>query len=481
MENRINEEVLCVLKYKNSEIIIDYVPIEKYFVEELSRLKKLCEVSSDNILKIIESIKQTPSLKALEKHYRYCVKLDGTYQGVIANIEEKIKTTIDTRAILYLNRNNNVDYNLDEKISALQNDIYNNIEIWVSAYNIEKSYRKCYDDKLILTFSHRMNGWSNPEYRLSDNFRVELKTNFGYGSSSYFFIKIKYKNIDITPVSEWVDYEIAQFSEIIRYTKSFAYRIYKGTYNGRNVYKKLIENSNWKAAIEFTKDACNCSLKSEVEFIHNYIIEECEKMASGLEKFMDGSEFIFIGQNNDHYKVDKKGHQLTEFRGEKISGALDFILKILEFEKIAEIKKFIERIEACNKKIQPILIEELNAIEKKLAVLNQEMTVLKPIYLSLVEKNQFYIKEKITIQRELVASKQIDPKQVDYFKISTAFTEKFPEFKEFELEFETECKKYRTLLEQIQNYNNLFKNIKTYSNKIIKYFTPVVSDISIIQ
>jgi len=477
MENQINEEVLCVLKYKNNEIIIDYVPIEKYFDEELSSLKKLCEVSSDNILKIIESIRQTPSFKVLEKHYRYCVKLDGTYQGVTANIEEKIKTTIETRAIFYFNKNNIVDYNLDDKISKLQNDIYNKFLLWVSAYNIEKSYRKCYEDKLILTFSHRMNGWSNPEYRLSDNFRVELKTNFGYGSSSYFFIKIKYKSIDITPVSEWVDYEIAQFSEIIRYTKSFSYRIHKGTYNERNVYKKQIENSNWKHAIEFTKNACNSSLRSEAEFIHNYIIDECEKMASGLEKFMVGSEFIFIGEHNGHYQVDKKGHQLTEFRGEKISGALDFILKILEFDKITEIKTFIERIEACNKKIQPILVEELNVIERKLAVLNQEMTVLKPIYLSLVEKNKFYIKGKMTIQRELVASKQIDPKQVDCFKINTVFTEKFPEFKEFELEFETECKKYRTLLEQIQNYDNLFKNISTYNNKIITYFTPVLADI----
>src|SRR5690606_38411441 len=125
--------------------------------------------------------------------------------------------------------------------------------------------------------------WSNPEFKLSENFTVVLKTNFGYGSASYFYIKLKYKNIEITPFSEWIDYEIAKFTEIIRYTKSFVYRLLRGIYNGKRVYQQKMENSNWQDAIDYTKTACNVSLKDEVDFVRKYIIDECERMVAGLE------------------------------------------------------------------------------------------------------------------------------------------------------------------------------------------------------
>ena len=48
---------------------------------------------------------------------------------------------------------------------------------------------------------------------VTPNFSVEIKTNFGYGSVSYFYTKLKYKNIEITPFSEWVDYEFARFAK----------------------------------------------------------------------------------------------------------------------------------------------------------------------------------------------------------------------------------------------------------------------------
>jgi len=225
MKEKINEEVLCILRYKDNELIIDYEPIEINFSNETEAFKKLCQTNSDNLLAISQYLKATESIIPLQKHYKYCQKLDGSYQGFIVNFEERVERIIQSRDIFYLNSKDNEDYNIEENIFNLQVELKKEFILWVSAYNIEKSYRKCFDDKQILTFSHRINGWSNPEYKLSQNFTVELKTNFGYGSASYFYIKLKYKNIEITPFSEWIDYEIAKFSEIVRYTKSFAYRI----------------------------------------------------------------------------------------------------------------------------------------------------------------------------------------------------------------------------------------------------------------
>jgi hypothetical protein len=470
MKDKINEAVLCVLKYKDNEIVIDYEIIENHFVQELEALTKLCETSSDNLANIIIFLTSNDKLKPLQKHYKYCKQLDGSYQGFTVNLEEKTKSITQRRELFYLNAKSNEDFNIAENIFTLKEEFLKEFTMWVSAFNIEKAYRKCFDDKSILTFSHRINGWSNPEYKLSENFTVELKTNFGYGSSSYFYIKLKYKNIDITPFSEWIDYEIAKFSEIIRYTKSFACLVLKGIYNGKRVYRKIILNTNWKDAIDFTKIACNCSLKNEEDFVRKYIIDECEKMVAGLENLFSTTKYRFKGEYETHYEVDLEGHQLMEFRGEKISGSLDFITKIFEFEGITEIKSFIFRIEESNKKIQPLLIEELKIIQAKLKVLNQELSVLKPIYTALVEKNQFYSKQKNEIRTQLLAAKELDINHLDFEKLNREFLKMFPDYTEFEKEFQSTSENYKTLTEKIQNLNILFENITNYNAKIATHF-----------
>lgn len=470
MRNRINEDVLCVLIYKEDELIIAYERITEHFSTEKEVIRKLCETNFDNINNITKYLKTTESIKQLQKHFKYCKKLDGSYQGFSVNIEERVKQINDNRNLFYINSINNPNYDFTENILSLQNELNNDFILWFSAYNIEKAYRKCFDNKSILTFSHRINGWSNPEYKLSENFSVELKTNFGYGGSSYFYIKLKYKNIEITPFSEWIDYEIAQFSEIVKYTKSFSYRLFRGIYDGKRVYRQIIENSNWQDAIDFTKIACNISLKDEEEFVRKYIIEECEKMVVGLENIYSVSDFTFKGENDIHYQIDKTGHQLMEFRGEKISGAIDFIAKILEFDGIAEIKSFINRIEECNKKIQPLLIQELKSIKFKLDSLNSEMTILKPRYLIFVERNQNYIRLKEELRLKLIASGELFIQNFDFVKFNKIFLEKFPEFEKFENDFIEISKQYKVLSEKIQNFIKLFENITTYNAKISAHF-----------
>ena len=159
-----------------------------------------------------------------------------------------------------------------------------------------------------------------------------------------------------------------------------------------------------------------------------------------------------------------------EFRGEKISGALDFISKILEFDKIAEIKSFITRIENVNRKIQPLLVVELKNIKLKLTDLNGEMATLKPQYLKLVADNQSYIRQKNELKKQMIISKELDWKFFDNEKLNKAFLDKFPEFEDFEKEFTNVTKNFNILTEQIQNFNKLFENITTYNSKILKHF-----------
>ena len=193
-------------------------------------------------------------------------------------------------------------------------------------------------------------------------------------------------------------------------------------------------------------------------------------MVAGLENIYSVSEFTFKGEQETHYKIDKTGHQLIEFRGEKISGALDFISKIIEFDKIAEIKSFITRIENANRKIQPLLIDEIKNIKLKLTDLNAEIEILRPKYLKLVADNQNYIIKKDEVKKEMIISKELDWKFIDNEKLHKTFLYKYPEFEDFEKEFANVLKNYNILIEQIQNFNKLSENITTYNIKILKHF-----------
>ncbi|MBN1988393.1 MAG: hypothetical protein JW783_03240 [Bacteroidales bacterium] len=473
MEDKINNEVLCILRYKedSKEIILDYEPIESFFKEEAQTLDNLCNNEKYSISDILNYIKKNPKFNQLNGHYKYCTKLDGTYQGFSVNVDEELLRIKETELILFQNKKDNPEtFNFEEEIINIKDNIINKFELWFKAYDINKAYRKCYDSEKILTFSHRINGWSNPEYKLNDNFSIEVKTNFGYGNSSYFYIKVRYKNIDITPISEWINYEIAKFSEIIRYSKSFAIRVYVGTYNGKRIFKPIIENCRWKDAMEYTKDACNCSQKSEIEFIEKYVIEECEKMVSGLEDIMNKSNFTFIGEKDSHYQVDKNGHYLIEFRGEKVSGALDFISKIIEYNKIAQINSFILRVETVNKEIQPILLNEAKLICDKLIKLNEELRILNPTYLKLQKENSDYNKKKELLKLDLIKNDIFTVSKVDLTFLNLKFNELYPEYSNFEQEFKRVYFEYKALKEKIINLEKVKKNIIVYENKINEYF-----------
>ena len=355
--------------------------------------------------------------------------------------------------ILFNKKENPNTYNLQEAIERLKTEIKYKYILWGQAFAINKTYKLCHEDKSILTFSHRIDGWSNPVYELTSNFSIEIKTNFGYGGVSYFYTKLKYKNIEITPFSDWMIYEFARFKEIIRYTKSH-----------------ILKNEYWQEAMEFSCTACNLSLTDEVKFVEKYVIEECEKMVSGLENIFNKEHFTFKKIEGEEYSLDKKGHVLVEFRGEKISGALDFISKILEFDTIAAIKTFITRIEDCNRRIQPLLVEEAKILKIKIENLIKEKNQLQPKYDEVVKINNDYNGKRSKLQTEMISRGELNKDWIDITKLENAFISKFPNYTEFKEEYKRVTESYRILIEQIKNNTEVRNNIITYNEKIIKHF-----------
>jgi len=474
MIDKINEEYLCVLRYidNSKDLALDYFPIHFHFQKELEELELLRQSINNESEKILYFFETNKEINKLNGFYKYCRKLDGTFQEFTVDID-RTKEKIKAKEIEFQKelQSNEETYKIKEEYQEYLVKLINDIIVWIKAFDIKIAYRKCYDDPNILTFSHRISGWSNPAYQLSENFIVDVKTNFGYGNSSYFFVKLKYKNIEITPLSDWINYEIAKFSEIIRYTKSFANRTYKGTYNGKRVFKPSISNIQWKEALDYTLEACNCSKESEMVFIEKYLIQECEIMVSGLENFLNNEEFQFYGENNKYYNVDKKGHYLIEFRAEKISGALDFISKIIEYKSIASIYQFIERIESMNKEIQPVIKKEIIAINESIKNLKIE---IEPVNLELEKYNKQNTEFITKINDIRISVSSSDNKGLNFsdreLLVKQIFSEKNPDYLDFEKEYNIIKENHRRLIEQLNNFTIVKNNIINYEEKIKDYF-----------
>ncbi len=92
MKEKMNEEILCVLRKHNSNhIFIGYLNIInslKTFVEKLS---ELCDKPETTIQQVESYIQSTKDFEQLSAHYRYCVSLRNAYQGFTANNQDFIK------------------------------------------------------------------------------------------------------------------------------------------------------------------------------------------------------------------------------------------------------------------------------------------------------------------------------------------------------------------------------------------------------
>lgn len=455
-KDEINETILCILRHQTNskDIILDYYPIDDFFKSEIETLLQACVNEKIDLQEISNLLLKHKNLEKLNGYYSYCESLNSSFQGFTIDITKTANDIVQTKNLFIQNAKDNPEkYDLNQHILSYRNELNDKFKVWQKAYSIKIAYRKCYDDKEILTFSHRINGWSNPVYTLSKDFSIELKTNFGYGRASYFYTILKYKEIEITPFSEWIDYEFAKFSEIIRYSQNY-----------------ILHNRYWLEAMEYARDACNLSLKDETQFILRYIIEECEKMTNGLEAILELKQFTFKRRGAGKYMVDKSGHLLIEFRGEKISGALDFITKIIEFAKITEVKTFVKKIETSNKKIQPILANEAIVIEVELKELKYVLADKTPEYQRVKKENKTYQEKKQALKYELIKTNRLDKNFPNSTILDKEFDKLYPDFKEFQQEYKRITKEYILLKEKIANLEIVLMNILKYNKRIIDYF-----------
>ena len=369
-EIEINATHLTVLKRNTDDegVYVDYIPLINPMRQSLDDAYEMCtdnETHSDYPNEILDSDK---NLRKVLSVTNFCWQLHRPYQG-LDNDENLSYDQPNKLGCYVLNRlkrakKNLLLYSNWTMLAAKANkkDLLLRLMNHELAYSLEKSYRKVKNDPDVLAWSHRKLGWIYPEFKLTNKLEMQFLTNFGYGSVSYFYLKLKYKNIDIIPFSEWIRYRNRHYNELIEYSQEYD-----------------LDNQNWGEAMEYAAEAVNLCITDEAEFIQKYITRECRRLADGLMK---------IYSLNDAHDSETNRSEMN-FKGEKITGALNLIKSIAEYESITKVNKFIREIEQLNQDLLPNLTLEYKQINSELSQASAKLIELEPEYNEMIARKSY--------------------------------------------------------------------------------------------
>jgi hypothetical protein len=445
-EIEINDTHLVVLKKYPHEkgVSIDYIPFANPMRSLLDRAYKKCsdELSHKEYPnEILDSDQNLRNIFLID--YDFCSQLERPFQelGDLSDYRYEYDSDLSPKEI-------------KKQVLKDKKDLMYELKLRDKAYALKLAYEKAKDDSNIVSMSHRRIGWTDAPFSTTKNLDVQFKTNFGYGKSSYFYAKLRFKEIDIIPFSEWVIYRYINYRQIMHYSQS---------YNN-------LENEDWITAMEYVRDAINLCEEDELKFIEKYIVTECQWLIKGLKDIC-----------NVEKPIDKYSKEMIEIRarmdykGEKLSGSLNFISSIAEYESITSVNKFINDLEQLCEDELPILLRDHGEIIDDLNKANKSLTIEKPKYEKIQDKyggirKKFLPLEKLHERISIYGiiknpdtpknlQKLFEIKYHDFGEIKAQYLEIKAEYKKIE-------KKYLEILELIRRLRQYDRNFERYIDKI---------------
>lgn len=337
---KINETHIMVIRKDpaTGRLVTDYLPLEfeeRAKLNELEKLSKTAGITGEDMFKAT----QEKGLGYLLDYYDFCDCVCGSYQCCPAITIKDVK----------------------EGFYSNSNAFYRLLVSRTIPYCLSKKYKECREDPSIVAFSSRHVGWNSMHFSLNEDLSIAYNTNFGYGYANYFTANLKYKDIDILPYSMWVNYYNANIFQILRYTRTYC-----------------VSNSEWQPALEFGRDVCNSLVRNPSGFANEWLVGEVRKMVEGLRKiFNDHGSVIAVNESNGSGRKLNTKEEIILYKGEKMSGALSFLGKIKEIEKLnVSMESYITSILDMNRQMVPELQEVIDEYKEKLAGLTLEHNLL---------------------------------------------------------------------------------------------------------
>lgn len=239
----------------------------------------------------------------------------------------------------------------------------------------------------ILAFSHRKGGWTGFDWEFNKDIRFHVSTNFGYGNSSYFFLKIYYKGYQLTPYSYYVRYQYAEVSQICRYSYSYC-----------------VDYSSWSKATGDAEEFYNAVVYHRDTHVLEWIKNHLEKMLTILDEFIYKNHGCFEGR----FVEDMRNMKNETFMGdvwwitktEKIVGSTDFIENIRQLPVEVEPELYVGRLIEINRKFLPLLKAKNAELNGLIIILQHRIdeesqldnyTLYKKLYDKYYYKRNWYI------------------------------------------------------------------------------------------
>lgn len=448
---KVNETHMCVLRKVENEdrVKVDFIELKSPYQECLDELKRMADNDNRTVIELQDYVKGS-SLNRFTSDFDFCSFLSDPYQWIPCL--PKISFADYQLKIEEFDKQKDVS-GKEKYVRKERQNYYRRIKNRDLPATLENLYYTLGKDPSVLAYSHRRVGWASPEFKLNDDIKVAFLTNFGYGRASYFFLQIHYKDIGILPYSEWVHYRYASTYDIIRYTRRFH-----------------LENNEWIKAMSFTADVYNTAVANPASFIQKNILNEVEEMVSGLETILKTTgykvlENYFYPGNGDVIT----GDELTLFKGEKISGALDFLEQLQKLVAITNnVNSYIRRIMQCNLSVSVDLEKAIAAKKTKLEELLSQIEKEKPIWETMNEKNDEYdrMREEMYNLIKEEESYQNESYSVISNERNTRFAKEHPEYDAFKKEYDAEYDKYHSLCSSRDEAEKFVELLLSYLDKI---------------
>lgn len=301
---------------------------------------------------------------------------------------------------------------------------------YIQQQQLYKAFQKAQNDPNVKMYSRENIGWSSLEYKITDDIKVCVYTNFGYGFACYFTLTVSYKGIVIAPFTHIVKYYNANMTDLIRCT--------------RNYY---VSSDSWNPAFDFVKDFANQSLKNPQKFVEDYLMNEIRETMSGLRNIMSNPNGVIdMFKRQDRNLVEYHTFRLISpmsddekkkfevfpsempvvFKAEKIHESYKMLKRLKEIgEILPEVNKYVSEIVSMINKLTPEINRTMNTIKNDIKRLQTQKNAMTKNKESLDEKKNVHEKAIDALIEKLPEGTSYSEKQKvreDYAKQNPAYT-----------------------------------------------------------
>lgn len=286
---KINETHILVLKEHNGIFQVISMPIDdsSFIINEI-------EASVDNPNKTLLDVQSEflNNFQSINNAYGYLYPYAYSSSYVSGAIKPKrhtyaeYKTELDNRVKnRAIGENIDINHIIEDENRILKQNYASLCTRYIKQQMLYKAFQNAANDPSCKMYSRESIGWSSFDYAITDDIKVCLYTNLGFGYASYFTLSISYKDIIIAPFSHIAKYYNACMTDIIRCTRDY-----------------YVDKDNWYPMFEFVKDFVNHSLEDPKSFVESYIMNEIDEMIRCLRNIMANPSAVinvFKNQNNN--------------------------------------------------------------------------------------------------------------------------------------------------------------------------------------